>query len=295
MVIYATDMTPPPSPSFSRDSSPTRSPSSKRRSPFALSLLSSSSSSTKHPEPTVPAPTTFPLFTLLPLELRLQIYQEFIQQHPRVLSITSTSTSTLYCTSPHPALLSLNREARLECLKKYYMIKDLEGERGFYYDPFLDTIHLTSNTKFQQSELGTSSTSSPSSSEYLTHLSIITSSLPTRLGIFSLALRGVSTLPPSSTFLASGGNKVREIFMLVGPGAHRRGASSYCGVNVGFMRKMMCREMESALEKMDEAGGFGREGGGAGRVPRCIPLVGGAEGEVQERVLRERGGGRLVL
>ncbi|KAL2061162.1 hypothetical protein VTL71DRAFT_7435 [Oculimacula yallundae] len=299
MSMYAADMFQQASPHRSRDPPPGRSPFSKRRStspsPFAAS---SSSSRSTYPTPIAPAPTTFPLFTHLPYELRLQIYHEIILLHPRVLSITTTPTSTLSCSSPHPALLSLNREARHECLKTYHLIRDLEGERAFYYDPFLDTIHLTSTTKYayEQAQItaqaeGVESTTSPSD-EYLTHLSLITSSLPSSLGVYSLALRGVSTLPPSSTFLSSGGNKVREIFMLVGPGAHRRGASTYCGVSVGFMRKMLCREMERALERMDEAGGFEGEGG---KPPVCVPLVGGGEGEVEERVLSERGGGRLVL
>lgn len=78
--------------------------------------------------------------------------------------------------------------------------------------------------------------------------------------------------------------------MLVGPGAHRRGASTYCGVSVGFMRKLVCREMERALEGMDQAGGFE-----SGRVPWLVPLVGGGEDEVQRRVLEERGEGVLVI
>lgn len=78
--------------------------------------------------------------------------------------------------------------------------------------------------------------------------------------------------------------------MLVGPGAHRRGASTYCGVSVGFMRKMICREMERALEVMDQAGGFE-----SGRCPSCRPIVGGTEEEVEGRVLEERGEGVLVL
>lgn len=80
------------------------------------------------------------------------------------------------------------------------------------------------------------------------------------------------------------------MLMLVGPGAHRRGTSTYCGVSVGFMRKMMCREMERALEVMDEAGGFE-----SGRCPTLVPLVGGSEDEVEERVLEERGEGVLVV
>merc|ERR1711939_1016560 len=183
-----------------------------------------------------------------------------------------------------PALLSLNREARHEALQSYHLIRDLEGERGFYYNPHLDTIHLTSSTKYSSSSSSSSASEASSTStpqdEWLLSLSQITSSLPSSLGVYSLALRGVSTLPPSSTFLSSGGSKVREMLMLVGPGAHRRGTSTYCGVSVGFMRKMMCREMERALEVMDEAGGFE-----SGRCPTLVPLVGGSEDEVEERVL----------
>jgi len=269
MVIYATDMSPSPSP-----------PRSRNPSPF------SKQASTSSPEQQAP-PTTFPLFALLPLELRLQIYHEALLLHPRVLSINPTSTSSLSCTSPHPALLSLNREARLEALQSYHLILDLEGERGFYYNPLLDTIHLTSSTKYAAAEASTTSTPQD---EWLLWLSQISSSLPQHLGVYSLALRGVSTLPPSSSFLSSGGNKVREMLMLVGPGAHRTGASTYCGVGVGFMRKMMCREMERALEVMDDAGGFE-----SGRVPSLVPLVGGSEDEVQERVLEERGDGLLII
>ncbi|KAK0102641.1 hypothetical protein ONS95_006245 [Cadophora gregata] len=296
MVIYATDMSPTPSPS---------------PSPSPPSFFSSKSQS-KQPHH---HPTPFPFFPLLPLELRLQIYSESLLQHPRVLSITSTPTSSLHCPSPHSALLSLNREARREALQSYHLIRDLEGESGFYYNPHLDTIHLTSSTKYSSSssadiadgaeeggegwreegeerdgeEVAASSTSTPQTN-WLLHLSQITSSLPSPLGVYSLALRGVSTLPPSSAFLFSGGSKVREMLMLVGPGAHRSGASTYCGVSVGFMRRMMCREMERALELMDQAGGFE-----SGRCPGLVPLVGGGEGDVEGRVLEVWGGGVLVV
>ncbi|KAH7400187.1 hypothetical protein BKA64DRAFT_476712 [Cadophora sp. MPI-SDFR-AT-0126] len=213
MVIYATDMSPSPSPE----------PSSPSSYPF-------SKSKQRQQDP----PTTFPLFPLLPLELRLQIYAEALLLQPRVLSITSTPTSSLHCLSPHPSLLSLNREARREALQSYHLIRDLEGEHGFYYNPHLDTIHLTSSTKYSSSSSSeASSTTSTPQDEWLLSLSQISSSLPPPLGVYSLALRGVSTLPPSSTFLSSGGSKVREMLMLVGPGAHRRGASSYCGVSGG--------------------------------------------------------------
>ncbi|KAH9204113.1 hypothetical protein DL95DRAFT_398771 [Leptodontidium sp. 2 PMI_412] len=271
MVIYATDMSLTPSPSHSRNPSPEP----------------SSSSYSKSKQPSQQPTTTFPLFPHLTLELRLQIYTEALLLHPRVLSVTSTSTSSLHCTSPHPALLSLNREARHEALQSYHLIRDLEGERGFYYNPLLDTIHLTSSTKYAAAEASTTSTPQD---EWLLSLSQISSSLPQHLGVYSLALRGVSTLPPSSSFVSSGGSKVREMLMLVGPGAHRRGASTYCGVGVGFMRKMMCREIERALEAMDQAGGFE-----SGRVPSLVPLVGGTEDEVEERVLEERGEGVLVV
>jgi len=282
MVIYATDMSPTPSPSHSRNTSPEPSPSSS--SPFSFRAKQKQRES----------PTTFSLFPLLPLELRLQIYAEALLLHPRVLSISSTPSSSLHCSSSHPALLSLNREARHEALQSYHLIRDLEGERGFYYNPHLDTIHLTSSTKYSSSSSSSSASEASSTStpqdEWLLSLSQITSSLPSSLGVYSLALRGVSTLPPSSTFLSSGGSKVREMLMLVGPGAHRRGTSTYCGVSVGFMRKMMCREMERALEVMDEAGGFE-----SGRCPTLVPLVGGSEDEVEERVLEERGEGVLVV
>lgn len=233
-------------------------------------------------------PTEFPLFSLLPLELRLQIYAEHLLLTPRVLSIKSTPFSTLHCSSPHPALLSMNRESRAETLKSYFAIRDLEGQQRFYFHPQLDTVHLTSSTKYS-AESQASSTSIPQD-EWLFSLSQISSSLPPTLGIYSLALRGVQTLPPAAMFFESGGAKVREMLMLVGPGGHRRGSSAYCGVTVGFMRKMMVREVERSLELME--GGFE-----TGRAPLLLALVGGGEGDegLEDRLLEERGEGLLVL
>ncbi|CAL3970178.1 unnamed protein product [Diplocarpon coronariae] len=222
-----------------------------------------------HSSPPIPN-LAFTLFPLLPLELRLQIYSEFNLLSPRVLSIKPTAS-------------------RSETLKSYHLIPDLEGQPRFYYNPMLDTIHLTSSTKYAASS-ALSSTSTAPQDDWLLSLSQISSSLPETQGVYSLALRGVLTLPPANVFFESGGAKCREMLVLVGPGAHRRGASSYCGVGVGFMRQLLVREVERSLELME--GGFE-----TGRAPALVALVGGGEGDegLQERVLDERGRGLVLV
>ncbi|KAI9051939.1 hypothetical protein LZ554_004194 [Drepanopeziza brunnea f. sp. 'monogermtubi'] len=231
--------------------------------------------------------TEFALFPHLPLELRLQIYSEFNKMSPRVLSVKPGAHSSLLCASTHPALLSVSAESRAETLKSHYPIRDLEGNPRFYYNPLLDTIHLTSDTKYSSDA---SSTSTPPQDAWLLSLTQITSSLPPSLGIYSLALRGVKTLPPAGIFFESGGAKVREMLMLVGPGGHRRGPSTYCGVGVGFMRKMMVREVERSLELMEA--GFE-----TGRAPVLLALVGGGKDDegLEERLLDERGWGEVIV
>ncbi|KAI6712504.1 hypothetical protein JHW43_004987 [Diplocarpon mali] len=241
-----------------------------------------------HSSPPIPN-LAFTLFPLLPLELRLQIYSEFNLLSPRVLSIKPTAVSSLHSSAPHPALLSVCHESRSETLKSYHLIPDLEGQPRFYYNPMLDTIHLTSSTKYAASS-ALSSTSTAPQDDWLLSLSQISSSLPETQGVYSLALRGVLTLPPANVFFESGGAKCREMLVLVGPGAHRRGASSYCGVGVGFMRQLLVREVERSLELME--GGFE-----TGRAPALVALVGGGEGDegLQERVLDERGRGLVLV
>ncbi|KAK6580969.1 hypothetical protein PZA11_006457 [Diplocarpon coronariae] len=233
-----------------------------------------------HSSPPIPN-LAFTLFPLLPLELRLQIYSEFNLLSPRVLSIKPTAVSSLHSSAPHPALLSVCHESRSETLKSYHLIPDLEGQPRFYYNPMLDTIHLTSSTKYAASS-ALSSTSTAPQDDWLLSLSQISSSLPETQGVYSLALRGVLTLPPANVFFESGGAKCREMLVL-GREFVLRGRGWVYAAAVG------------------EGGGeeSGAYGGGfeTGRAPALVALVGGGEGDegLQERVLDERGRGLVLV
>ncbi|PYH96478.1 hypothetical protein BO71DRAFT_397089 [Aspergillus ellipticus CBS 707.79] len=97
--------------------------------------------------------TTFPLFPLLPAEIRLQIWTLSLSHHTRTLAITCdrgihpNSRRYVRCfraNQPNPAQLSINRESRVEALRQYtpYLRTEHAPHACIYLAPERDTVRM---------------------------------------------------------------------------------------------------------------------------------------------------------
>ncbi|KAH7309328.1 hypothetical protein BKA65DRAFT_559541 [Rhexocercosporidium sp. MPI-PUGE-AT-0058] len=84
----------------------------------------------------------FTVFSNLPSELRLKIWQQACFPRTVALKYTSTTSSFNSKTSP-PTLLSVNQESRHEALRIYTLSfgTSLQPART-YFNPFLDTLYI---------------------------------------------------------------------------------------------------------------------------------------------------------
>jgi hypothetical protein len=92
--------------------------------------------------PTSSAPTTFHHFSQLATELRLKIWSYAIP--PRVVSVRYLpSTQSCVSSTPLPALLHVNREARYEMLRCYRPFFSTQwAESYIYFNPQIDTVYM---------------------------------------------------------------------------------------------------------------------------------------------------------
>ncbi|PVH81380.1 hypothetical protein DL98DRAFT_514762 [Cadophora sp. DSE1049] len=87
----------------------------------------------------------FPLFPLLPTEIRLKIWQQALEQ-PRLLPIRisyhpDTKQPIFHCSQLPPRLLSVCRESRDEALHFHILVND-GGVSSFYFNSQTDTVSL---------------------------------------------------------------------------------------------------------------------------------------------------------
>jgi len=84
----------------------------------------------------------FTIFSNLPSELRVKIWQQACS--PRTVTLTyTTSTSSFTSTTPPPTLLSVSHEAREEALRIYTLSFGTPSQPPkTYFNPLLDTLYL---------------------------------------------------------------------------------------------------------------------------------------------------------
>lgn len=84
----------------------------------------------------------FTIFSNLPSELRIKIWQQACS--PRTVTLTyNTSSSSFSSTTPPPTLLSVSHETREEALRIYTLSFGTPTEAPkVYFNPLLDTLYL---------------------------------------------------------------------------------------------------------------------------------------------------------
>ncbi|PMD36136.1 hypothetical protein L207DRAFT_515861 [Hyaloscypha variabilis F] len=92
---------------------------------------------------THPTPTAFPLFALLPTELRQKIFFHATAAH-RTLPLTyDPSTKTFHSPTPPPTLLSTTHSSRLAALNRYALsFGTTTSSPKIYFNPQCDTLYL---------------------------------------------------------------------------------------------------------------------------------------------------------
>ncbi|KAE9371236.1 hypothetical protein N431DRAFT_467428 [Stipitochalara longipes BDJ] len=94
--------------------------------------------------PANPTPATFPLFTLLPTELRQKIFLHAATTiHRTVPLIYDPSTITFHSPTPPPMLLSTTHSSRLAALNQYTLsFGTTTSSPKIYFNPHFDTLYL---------------------------------------------------------------------------------------------------------------------------------------------------------
>jgi hypothetical protein len=92
--------------------------------------------------PTV-TPTTFPLFALLPTELRQKIFLHATTTR-RTLPLTyNPTTKTFHSPTPPPVSLSVSHSSRLATLQQYTLSFGTSASSPqIYFNPYFDTLYL---------------------------------------------------------------------------------------------------------------------------------------------------------
>ncbi|PQE03576.1 hypothetical protein CJF31_00010147 [Rutstroemia sp. NJR-2017a BVV2] len=111
--------------------------------------------------PPLHTPTTFPLFPLLPAELRLQIWSHALPS-PRTLKVKIDAYSSAHAEllgpfAPIPSIMHVCAESRSVGLSIYRLglgpALDADG-RNFYWDPRVDTVYLPPSAAWTNGVLG---------------------------------------------------------------------------------------------------------------------------------------------
>jgi hypothetical protein len=90
-----------------------------------------------------PASTTFPLFAILPTELRQKIFLQATTTRRTLPLVYNTTTKTFHSPTPPPALLSTSHFSRLSALNQYTLsFGTTISPPKIYFNPHFDTLYL---------------------------------------------------------------------------------------------------------------------------------------------------------
>jgi hypothetical protein len=93
--------------------------------------------------PSSPAPTTFPLFAILPTELRQKIFLHTTTTRRTVPLTYNPTTKTFHSPTPPPALLSVSHSSRLSALNQYTLsFGTTTSPSKTYFNLHFDTLYI---------------------------------------------------------------------------------------------------------------------------------------------------------
>jgi hypothetical protein len=99
-------------------------------------------------------------YNSLPTELRLMILHKTFSSRTVVLEFGGTDSPRLFCRTPNPITLSINRESRTETLRHYEQIYPSYTKSNVYFNPHIDTL-LVSSLSFRRGSSLTPLTGKP--------------------------------------------------------------------------------------------------------------------------------------